>query len=73
MLEQFALFSGVAGVPGGALSGTASFAQAIGFQASALASRNLSLYGQDTWKLTQRLIVTYGLRWDLNPPLKGKN
>jgi outer membrane receptor protein involved in Fe transport len=28
---------------------------------------NLSAYGQDTWRLTERTTVTYGLRWDLNP------
>jgi hypothetical protein len=28
---------------------------------------NVSLYGQDTWRLTERTTVTYGLRWDVNP------
>ena len=28
---------------------------------------NISLYGQDTWRVTPRLNLTYGLRWDINP------
>jgi hypothetical protein len=29
---------------------------------------NVSVYGQDSWKVTRRLTLTYGLRWELNPP-----
>ena len=66
-------FSGMASVPGGALSGSAVFAETNAQLPNALLSRNFSLYSQDTWKITPRFTVTFGLRWDVNPPLKGKN
>ena len=71
--HQFAAFSGVSSNPGGLLSGTALLAQSSSFQTNALVSHNFSLFGQDTWKITPRLTITYGLRWDVNPALKGKN
>ena len=71
--RPFFFFSGVNANPGGALSGTVSFAQPTAYQGSALLSQNLSLYGQDTWKISPRLALTYGLRWDVNPSLKGKD
>jgi len=71
--RQFAQFSGMSATPGGALSGTASVAATFAMQSSALLSQNFSLFGQDTWKITSRLTMTYGLRWDVNPSLKGKN
>jgi hypothetical protein len=66
---QDALFFTVAS----AETGVAPFVGIANNQGAALLSRNLSLYGQDTWKLRPRLTLTYGLRWDVNPALKGKN
>jgi hypothetical protein len=70
---QFAEFGGVTSSPGGALSGTALFADVAALKNAALLTRNLSFYGQDMWKVSPQLTVTYGLRWDINLPLKGKN
>jgi hypothetical protein len=33
---------------------------------------NFSIYGQDTWRPTTKLSVSYGLRWDFNPAPSGQ-
>jgi hypothetical protein len=69
---QVGLFLGLTG-PAGAISGTSFESVVDAFQEAALLSRNLSVFGQDTWKVTPRLTLTYGARWSINPALKGKN
>jgi len=71
--RQFVQFSSMTSAPGGAVSGTAAFVQPAVFEPNALRAHNISVYGQDTWIVSARLTATYGLRWDINPPLTGKD
>ena len=56
-----------------AITGTVAVGAAFGQQPSAFVTNNYSFYGQDTWKISPSVTLTYGLRWDINPPLKGKH
>jgi hypothetical protein len=70
--SQEPIFSGVNG-PGGIVSGIPPNTYVFGTANSSLVSKNFSLYGQDTWRVSPRTTLTYGLRWEVNPALKGKN
>jgi hypothetical protein len=75
--EQAALFNGVTGpvIPGvgdTAVSGHAFFSFINSIDGNTLFFNNISVYGQDTWKATPRVTLTYGLRWDVNPAPHGE-
>jgi hypothetical protein len=61
--RQIVYFQSEAGVN----SATASLAGIYNYDSAHPRFDNYSLYGQDTWKVTPRLTLDYGLRWELNP------
>lgn len=50
-------------------NGLASFALVEGGFAITSRMYNYSLFAQDVWAASPRLVITYGLRWEINTPL----
>jgi len=54
------------------LLGVASYYRQGDSRSFYLRNRYIGLYGQDSWKVTPRLTLNYGLRWDVLPPWHEK-
>ncbi len=72
--ESLQLIFGGVGTPGSPATGTALSGRiTLATISSQVSSQevifdNFSIYGQDTWKVSPRLSLTYGIRWEVNPP-----
>lgn len=49
-------------------AGTADYLILNGSEAMSIGTQNYSVFGQDTWRISDRLTLTYGLRWEINTP-----
>jgi len=63
--SQFIEFDSISSIS----SATADFVQIQSVRGGQLISNSFSFFGQDTWMASPRLTLTYGLRWEVNPPV----
>ncbi|MDQ3917886.1 MAG: TonB-dependent receptor, partial [Acidobacteriota bacterium] len=47
---------------------SSTFSLALGIKSTRPVYNNTSAFAQDTWRARPRLTLTYGLRWEVNPP-----
>lgn len=63
-IEPYAIFL----TPGSVLAGTPSIPYVFSFLHSTPIFDQLALYAQDEWQIQTRLHLSYGVRWEVNPP-----
>jgi hypothetical protein len=56
-----------------AINGRVSSFSVSGNDELELLVNNFSIYAQDTWRVDRRLTLTYGLRYEINPAVRGAN
>jgi hypothetical protein len=50
------------------IAGTSNVVLLASYRPFSVSVNNWSLFAQDTWKVTNHLTLTYGLRWEINTP-----
>jgi outer membrane receptor protein involved in Fe transport len=50
---------------------TMDYVSVYAYNQATIISKNLSLFAQDSWKVSPRLSLDLGVRWELNPPPHG--
>jgi hypothetical protein len=72
LYQQFGVFVGLQG-PVGILNGRTATTIVTAFDNIQALQQNFSAFAQDTWRPTSRLSITFGARWEVNPPLRSTN